>query len=172
MPGKLPKDCSARAIGTRARSLVVYKLNSEKWEWHEQTGTDHGTDIGIELVENEEFVNKKIEGQIKGTKCLKKLLNGDITFNMEIKTVKYALNSIHTFVLFLADVSNETVYYLPLQDYFIDNPDKLDIIEKNNKTVTVHIGCKNILNDKADELCMLAKNIYSGYSGGKLARIR
>ena len=32
------------------------------------TGRDNGLDCTVELVENEEWTNKKIEGQIKGTR--------------------------------------------------------------------------------------------------------
>lgn len=64
---KYPKDCPARAIGSAARALFPSKLNSQHWEWHEMTGTDHGTDMIIEYIENEEFHNRKVECQIKGT---------------------------------------------------------------------------------------------------------
>ena len=64
--GRLPKDCSARRIGAEARKLVHYKFPSKNWEYHELTGCDYGLDCTIELVENEEWLNKKIEGQIKG----------------------------------------------------------------------------------------------------------
>ena len=52
MKSKYPNDCSARVVCTKSRSIFVYKINAETWEWHEQTGTDHGTDIILELCEN------------------------------------------------------------------------------------------------------------------------
>ena len=59
---RFPKDCSQRRIGEEARSLVHYKLPKNHWEFHEYTGTDHGVDCVIELVENEEYHNHKFEG--------------------------------------------------------------------------------------------------------------
>jgi hypothetical protein len=160
MIGKLPKDCSSRAVSTRARSLVTYKLDARKWEWHEQTGTDHGTDMVMELVENENFSNKKIEAQIKGRTSINVLKTGDISFNLDVKTVNYALGSSNAFVLFLVDVTSENVYYLPIQDYFISNPDMFDSAENNKCTVNFHINIDNVLNEDADDLCGIAKSVY------------
>lgn len=64
---KLPKDCSARVIGSEARKLVHYIFSSQRWEYRECTGNDTGLDCIIELIENERWTNKKLEGQIKGT---------------------------------------------------------------------------------------------------------
>ncbi len=169
MSVKLPKDCSARAVATRARSIVPYKLNSEKWEWHEQTGTDHGTDMIIELVEDTEFPNRKIEAQIKGRTGINTLKNGDMYFDLDVKTVNYALNSSNAFVLFLVDIISETVYYLPIQDYFIVNPDKLTAADKNQSTIRLHISRGRILCSDSEELCDLAK---ATYIGGRERRLR
>ncbi len=171
MARRFPKDCSERAVGTRARSLVIYKLDPESWEWHEQTGTDHGTDIVIELVENEQFTNKKIEGQIKGRTSLNFLKNGDITFDLDVKTINYALSSTSAFLLFLVDVENENVYYLPIQDYFIANPNKFDGAENNKSTVAVHIDKDSILDKNASDLCEIAKSVYVDGPSRKLRKI-
>jgi hypothetical protein len=169
--GKLPRDCSAREVSTRARSIVTYKLDAEKWEWHEQTGTDHGTDMVIELVENENFTNKKIEVQIKGRTSISVLKNGDISFGLDVKTVNYALSSSNAFVLFLVDVTSENVYYLPIQDYFIANPDKFDAVENNKTSVNVHISKDNVLNNEAYELCEIAKSVYINGSSRLLKKL-
>ena len=67
----------------------------------------------IELVENEEWHNKKIEGQIKGTRKPTYLQKGDvISFPIDVKTVNYGLGSNVAYVLFVADVDEEKVYYL------------------------------------------------------------
>ena len=49
---KLPNDCPARVIG--ARAIVHYAMPAEQWEYHELTGTDHGIDCSIELIEENE----------------------------------------------------------------------------------------------------------------------
>ncbi|MEE1076056.1 MAG: DUF4365 domain-containing protein [Acutalibacteraceae bacterium] len=161
--GKLPKDCNARVIGAEARKLVHYKFPSENWEYHELTGRDNGLDCTIELIENGEFTNKKIEGQIKGTKE-PKLLKVKNVFSLEIdiKTILYGLSSPNAFVVFLVDVINEEVYYLPLQDFFISNISYFDKLENNKKTINIHIPCDNKVSEEDFDLQQIAKSIYVG----------
>ena len=171
MAGILPKDCSAREVATRARSLVVYKLNAKKWEWHEQTGIDHGTDMIIELAENDTFSNKKIEIQIKGRKSISFLKTGEISFNLDVKNINYALGSSNAFVVFLVDVIAEIVYYIPIQDYFIANKDKFLAAENNKSTVNIHIDPDNVLSDEDNELCEIAKSVYVDGPGSLLRKV-
>lgn len=158
---RLPQDCPARMIGARARQLVHYSFDVHHWEYHEYTGTDHGIDCVIELVENEQWHNKKIEGQIKGTRKPAYLQKGDvISFPIEIKTVNYGLGSSVAFVLFVVDVDEENVYYLPLQDYFIANPNEFERLEKNKETINIHIPTCNIVSDNDFELQQISKSVY------------
>lgn len=158
---KLPKDCNARVIGAEARKLVHYRFSSERWEFHEETGVDNGRDCIVELVENEQWGNKKIEGQIKGTRSPKRLKEKEaFAFSMEIKTVNYGLSSPIPFVLFYVDVDREIVYYLPLQDYFIANPTMFDRLEKNKNTLDVHIPLDNIVSEQDFDLQQIAKSVY------------
>ena len=62
MKGCLPKDCQPRVIGTRSRGIFGYKIDASRWEWHELTGTDHGTDVVLELSDDGLFSGKRIEG--------------------------------------------------------------------------------------------------------------
>ncbi len=158
---KLPKDCSQRIIGAEARKLVHYQFSSERWEYHEETGLDHGRDCIIELVENEIFTNKKIEGQIKGTRN-PKLLNDQKTYSfpLDIKTINYGLSSATAFVLFYVLVEEEMVLYLPIQDYFIADKTRFDRLEHNASTLNVHIPCDNILNEDDFDLQEIAKSVY------------
>lgn len=90
------------------------------------TGRDNGLDCTVELVENEEWTNKKIEGQIKGTRSPRQLKNGDaFALEMEIKTIRYGLGSSCAFVIFYVDVEEETVYYLPLRTILSASPNYL-----------------------------------------------
>lgn len=170
---KLPKDCSARKIGARARQLVHCSFNVDHWEYHEYTGTDHGIDCVIELVENEEWHNKKIEGQIKGTQnpaILQK--ENAFSFALDVKTANYGLGSSTAFVLFFVDVSEEAVYYLPLQDYFIANPGEFERLEKNQCTINVHIPRCNTVNDNDFELRQIAKSVYINGPTRNLSRVQ
>jgi len=157
----LPQDCEQRITGSTARGIVHYKFPKKNWEYHEITGTDHGVDCIVELIENEEYHNKKIEGQIKGTHNPKLLKNNEFfSFSMEIKTIRYGLGSSSAFVLFYVDISTETVYYLPIQDYFISHPELFDKLDTNQKTMNVHIPIDNIVSSNDSDLQEIAKSVY------------
>lgn len=171
MARKLPEDCSARTVYTRSRGIFAYQIDAEKWEWHEQTGTDHGTDIVLELSENGIFTGKKIEGQIKGRTKISFLKSGTITFDLDVKTVNYALGSSNAFVLFLVDVIEEKTYFLPLQEYFMTNPDKFDAAENNGTSVTVHLKPEETLIDNGDVLAEISKSVYVGGPSRNLHKV-
>ena len=158
---RLPKDSSARVIGAEARKLVHYRFASERWEFHEITGQDCGLDCTVELVENEQFINKRIDGQIKGTQNPCHLKNEEaFSFSLHIKTINYGLSNANAFVLFFVTVDDGTVYYLPIQDYFIANPVLFDKLENNFQTINVHIPYDNIVCEKDFDLQQLAKSVY------------
>ena len=62
-----PKDDEKRRTGSRGRGIVHFKLNADHWDYREETGNDYGRDCVAELSENDEWLNHKVEGQIKGT---------------------------------------------------------------------------------------------------------
>ena len=157
---RFPQDSSQRKIGTRARALVPSKLNPEHWEYHEQTGSDVGCDLIIELSENNEFKNKKIECQIKGTKSPKIINNGkSLSFDFPVITANYALTGYCPFVLFVVDTVKGIVYWESIKDYAEKRADFKNRVEKNKETVSVRIPITNILTLENDSyLCNLAKN--------------
>mgnify|MGYP001681584464 CR=1 FL=1 len=169
----LPKDCTSRVIGSEARKLVHGKFSSLRWEYREITGMDNGEDCILELIENEQWTNRKLEGQIKGTRNLKILKGGEyISFDMEIKTINYGLSCSNSFILFYVDVDKEIVYYLPLQKYFISNRELFDKLKKNKSKVTVHIPVKNVVSDEDSDLCKHAKKLYKNGSSCELEEVR
>lgn len=158
-----PQDTSERKIGTRARALVPSKLNANHWEFHEYTGIDVGCDLVIEFSDGNEFKNKKIECQIKGTENPTFVENGSfLSFDFPVKTASYALNGNCPFVLFVVDVKKEIVYWQSIKDYAKSCSDFIQRVEKNKCTVAVRIPVNNVLsNDTGDEhLCKLAKNMH------------
>lgn len=167
---KFPKDCNGRIIGSAARQQVHAAFDALKWEYHEITGTDHGIDCTLELIENQEWHNHKIEGQIKGTINPQKIKNGDYSFSLDIKTINYGLSSSNAFVLFYVDVEASVVYYLPIQDYFIANPELFEKLNNNKSSINVHIPCDNIVADDDFELQELAKAVYLDGPSQKLRR--
>ena len=167
-----PKDCDQRIVGSTARGIVHYRFPKKHWEYHEYTGTDHGTDCIIELIENGEFVNKKIEGQIKGCNDPKKMKTKDaFSFPMEIKTIKYGLGSSSAFLLLYVDNYREIVYYLPIQDYFIANPHLFEILNTDQKTINVHIPSDNIVSEDDFDLRQIAKSVYVDGPSSSLRKI-
>lgn len=88
-----------------------------------------------------------------------------------MKTVNYALGSSNAFVLFLVDVTNEEVYFLPLQDYFIANPDKFKAAENNATTVTLHLEPNDNIKKNGNFLVKIAKSLYYRESSMKLYKI-
>ena len=171
--GGLPKDCVSRVIGAEARKLVHYKFPSVHWEYHEATGRDNGLDCLIELVENEEWANKKIEGQIKGTRSpnLLKSSQNEFSFNIDIKTEKYGLGSSCAFLVFYVDVENEIVYYLPLQDYFISHPELFDKLDANKSTISLRVSRNNIVSENDEDLQAIAKKVYIDGPSRKLRQV-
>lgn len=166
---KLPKDYSARVIGSEARKLVHYIFPSQQWEYRECTGNDNGVDCIIELIEHEKWTNRKIEGQIKGTITPYKLKSKNcFSFSLDVKTINYGLNSANAFLLFYVDVVSEEIYYLPIQDYFISNKDLFNKLENNNSTMNVHIPCDNLVRNNNFELQEIAKSTYVGGPGSEL----
>lgn len=169
---KLPKDCSARVIGAEARKLVHYIFPSEHWEYREQTGNDNGVDCTIELIEQEEWTNRKLEGQIKGTRNPNKMKSKRcFSLPLDVKTITYGLGSAIAFVLFYVDVESEEVYYLPIQDYFIANPALFDQLENNESKMSLHIPCDNLVSKNDFELQQIAKSTYVGGPSRHLRKV-
>lgn len=167
----LPKDYSARQIASEARKQVHNAFSTEHWEYREETGNDMGRDCIIELVENEQWSNRKIEGQIKGTKEPVFLSDvQSISFPLEVKTINYGLGSSVPFALLYVDVANQVVYYLPIQDYFIENPNLFDKLD-SRKTCCVHIPVDNVVCDQDESLRLLAKSTYVGGPGRDLKKV-
>lgn len=108
----------------------------------------------------------------KGTRSPRQLKNGDaFALEMEIKTIRYGLGSSCAFVIFYVDVEEETVYYLPLQDYFISKPELFDKLDNNKSQITVHVPCDNIVCENDFDLQQIAKSIYIDGPSRKLRKV-
>ena len=123
-------------------------------------------------MEDDQYVNKKIEGQIKGTRNPKRL-NKEMafTFQMGIKTINHGLSSSVAFVLFYVLVDEGIVYYLPIQDYFIAHPELFERLENNGLKLNVHIPLDNIVSDDDFELKQIAKSVYVDGPSRQLRKI-
>ena len=64
----------------------------------------------------------------RGSKNLR-IKGYEIIFDFQVKTANYAISCAHPFVFFLVDFIEKTAYYLPFQDYFIANVDKMTVLK-------------------------------------------
>lgn len=162
-----PKDCEQRKLSSKSCKIFHYILNTDHWEYKQETGNDVGRDCILELSENDQWKNHKIEGQIKGKRTPLEILGGEyISFPLETKTINYALQSPIAFVLFVVDTTSEIVYYQPIQEYFINHPDLLDKLSSKQKTINIRIPSNNTLPQRDKELQELAVVIYKKQENG------
>lgn len=161
-----PKDNEQRKIGSKGRAIVHYCLNAEHWDYKEETGNDYGRDCIIELSENNEWCNHKIEGQIKGTLQPRITNNNEISMPVSVKTIEYALGSPIAFILFVANTKTNDVYYQCLQHYFIEHREYFDKLDQ--KTINIRIPITQSLESNDELLQLWAKTTYVGGPGRTL----
>ena len=113
-----------------------FKLDADHWDYREETGNDYGRDCVVELSENDEWLNHKVEGQIKGI-ASPKFVGDDVSFPMPVKTIEYALGTSTSFILFVVDTTKNDVYYQCVQQYFIDHNELFDKLDQ--KSINIHI---------------------------------
>lgn len=143
-------------------------LDSDHWEYKEETGNDFGRDCIIELSENNEWNNHKVVGQIKVTSHIKIVTGDEVTIAIPVKTIEYALGSPVAFILFVVDVNTSNVYFQCIQQFFIENKeyyDKLDQI-----TINIHIPINQNLENNDELLRSWARTIYVGGPGIELCK--
>jgi hypothetical protein len=152
---KFPKTPSSVEINILARRMVPNTFKSH-WDHKEQTGEDKGLDMIMELYDSGFATNKKINIQIKGTANIElyKLTSGkEISYNIDIKTFLYALESKDAFFLFLCDINENISYYICLQEYYLMNQPDCDIrIDKNSNSINIHIPINNVASLEVDEV--------------------
>ena len=152
-----PKDTPERKTGSKGRAVVHFALDANHWDYREETGNDYGRDCVIELSENDEWNNHKVEGQIKGTASPKKT-SDEISFSMPVKTIEYALGTPNAFILFVADTTSNIAYYQCIQQYFIDHKDLFDKLAQ--QTITIHIPVSQVLPGNDEQLQQWARTTF------------
>lgn len=168
---KLPKDTSSRVIGSTARAIVHRGFNSLYWEYREETGCDVGVDCIFELVEDEKWTGDRLLCQVKGTTTPNFLCKTKcISINMKVSTLNYALNQGYSFLVLYVDVNDDTIYYLPVQEYFIANKTLFDKLESGQDNISLHIPSDNVVLNDINNLIELAKSRYVGGPGKNLRK--
>ena len=162
----LPKDEDSRSTGSRAKAIVHYLFDSDHWEYRDITGVDVGVDCVLELTENDLWTGNSLECQVKGRTTPKYNCSKEfISIEMKVSTINYALSKANTFMLLLVDIMEERTYYLPIQDYFINNPSYFDKLTGNQESITLRVPTLNVLQEDDSELQSFAKNQYIGGPG-------
>lgn len=85
-------------------------------------------------------------------------------------TINYALSRASSFVLLLVNISDETVYYLPIQEFFIANPSCFDKATGAQEDMTLRISVDNVVTKDDANLQQIAKSRYIGGPGKGLHR--
>lgn len=153
-----PKDTSQNREERKSYQVLLGLLDTDIWDFKGKENHDHGVDYAFEYIEDGEFKGYRILAQIKGSK--KRALRDDsIIFDFPVKTANYALGCSEPFVFFFVDLENEEAFFLPLQDYFIANPDKMVALENNKSTIRVFVPLDNMIDD--EELKQIAKSQYT-----------
>ena len=167
-----PKETNdLEKTGRGGMALLHYSLNYNHWEYRQETGADKGRDCSLEYIEGAEWHNSCLRGQVKGTRTPNSYLlksGTHFSYQLEKKTINYALRSKDAFILFLCDLTNEKVYYLPIQDYFINNPENYEKLEKDTEKMNIRIPVANVLlRDDDEELVKLSYASYN-YNNNKV----
>ena len=142
-----PSDSESRKIGAKAEAILHYKINPNHWSFKQETGNDFGRDCIIELSEQEEWRNHKIEGQIKGTKSPIIVKNDFISFPMPVKTIEYALGASNAFILFVINIITEDIFFQCIQKYFIEHPELFYKLDQQTINIRIPVNQNLTIND-------------------------
>ena len=172
---RLPKDDAKEinAIGRGGMRLAHYAFDFECWEFRLGTGKDVGEDCVFEYIDEHAWHNARLRTQVKGIRNPKTYLvakDTEFSYPLGKEFIEYALRSSEAFVLLLCDLMNEKVYYLPLQDYFINNPEEYKRLRSDTGTMKMRVPVTNIVdNAHNEELVALANNSYV-FKDGKVSK--
>ena len=153
-----PKDSPQARTGARAEAILHYTLDSNRWNYRQETGPDVGRDCTLELIEDGEYRNHKIEGQIKGTESIEtyRLKTGAVSFPLKTITASYAINSPVPFALFLVDNVSETVYFVELHAAVAQQKISREALETQD-TVNIKLNPESTIRQAEDSLVEIAK---------------
>lgn len=119
---------------------------------------DYGIDYEIEIVENEEVTGKQIWIQLKSTENIevktKKIAGLEeaqsikyIAYQTPVNLLKYSLSCDFPLILGVVNLTNEMVYWIPLQEEITMNLEDKNPIWREQDTVVIHIPYHNNLKD-------------------------
>lgn len=105
---------------------------------------DYGVDVTMfHFADNGEIENGEVRFQLKATESLQIIKKGTvISFPISTADLHYWALEILPFILVVFDVKEDIAFWLPIQEYVAENPDRLD---PEKKTAHVHIPITNKL---------------------------
>ena len=109
---------------------------------------DYGVDVTMfHFDDNGEIENGEVRFQLKATDHFQFIRNGTaISLPIKTRDLNYWAMEIHPLILVLFDAKADHAYWLHIQSYVKENPERIDF---NNETVHVHIPMKNELTDSS-----------------------
>lgn len=172
-----PKDNDNKVKERKSFQILLPKFDANFWEFNGRDLNDHGMDYEFEFIENGEYRGYRILSQIKSSESdeVIKYYEDKLSFSkLPVKTATYAISCVSPFVLFVIDLRTNNAYYLPLQDYFIQNQDALNKLSVNKNTLTVYIPLSNIIDTNVSDeaLRQIAKSSYCFTPPNTLQKIR
>ena len=170
----LPMDIKEQGVGRGGMALIHYVFDYHHWEFRLETGIDVGRDCVFEHIENNEWHNGTIRCQVKGTEKPGTYLlasGNEFSYKFEKKTINYALRSRDAFLVFLCDLVNEKVYYLPIQEYFIENPKEYERLENDNDTMKLRIPLSNQITRENDQAVVQLSKIAYAFINNRVRKI-
>lgn len=147
MPMQYPKDTPEKKKERRSVQIFRSALNTDCWEEIGFDHYDHGIDYTYEFIEDGSvYKGNRILCQIKGTSKTERK-NGFIKFDFPVKTASYACTCTQPFFFILVDLSSQEIFYLLMQLYFIDNPERYKKLSINGSNVRVKVSVSSRLDD-------------------------
>lgn len=119
---------------------------------------DYGIDYEIEIVENQEVTGKRIWIQLKSTKNID-IKTQNITGTEEVQSIKYityqtpvnlleySLSCDFPLILGIVNLTDEMIYWIPLQEEITMNLENKNPTWREQDTVVIHIPYHNNLKD-------------------------
>ena len=153
-----PKDTYQKKNERRSFKILFSLIDPDSWEYLGHDNNDHGVDHSFELIEDEKYKGYRILSQVK-SRTIPSISGDCILFDFPVKTANYAVGCSQPFIFFFVDLTKKEAFYLSLQDFFIENKNKMLSLEKNTSTIRVKIPINNKVGN--DNLKKVAKSQYS-----------
>lgn len=141
------KDTPEKKEERRSVQIFQSAVNTDCWEEIGCDHYDHGVDYTYEYIENGSvYKGNRILCQIKGTSKADRK-DDYINFDFPVKTASYACTCTQPFFFILVDLSSKETFYLLIQKYFIDNPERYRKLSVNGSKVRVKVPMSNRVDD-------------------------